>query len=78
MRVRAEQLFQTSEALRKRVEELERRVEELQLACGAFERALLVSNRDNVSLAKSVRRLENALEAEGRGQVHQEGQEQGR
>jgi len=71
MRVRTEQLFQTTEALRKRVEQLESINNDLV-------QALRLANSEVVKLAQRVRRLENALEAEGRDQVHQEGDEQDR
>ena len=71
MRVRAEQLFQTSEALRRRIEHLEAINNDLV-------QALRLANSEIVKLAQRVRRLEDALEAEGRDQFHQEGQEQGR
>ena len=66
MRVRTEQLFQTSEALRKRVEHLE------SINDGLVQ-ALRLANSEVVKLAQRIRRLEDALEAEGRHQVHQEG-----
>jgi hypothetical protein len=54
MRVRAEALFQSAEALRKRVEELEQVVAEMH-------GALRMANDSNLYLAKRVRELEDRL-----------------
>jgi septal ring factor EnvC (AmiA/AmiB activator) len=52
MRVRAEALFQSAEALRKRVEELELQVR-------VMDHALKLANNDNVALAKRIKELED-------------------
>jgi predicted nuclease with TOPRIM domain len=56
VRVRSESLFQSAEALRKRVEELEQVVAEMH-------GALRMANDNNLYLAKRVKELEDRLGA---------------
>jgi 16S rRNA G527 N7-methylase RsmG len=74
----AEAVYRAEETIgvfRNRVERLERINGDLAIAAT---RALQSANDQVVILAQRVRRLENALEGEGRDQVHEEGDEQGR